>query len=278
MSVHVAAGTQHTYRANQHDTVLSEVATVQCILMPRAFLVAGFDEGGQVVMVQYRSYAATDPAWEPHFYEHEFMTETLLGVPDQVKAIFIGSSDAMLIPESLYDEKATRSWMERLFAIAPNDVLHTNKVATPDAQYVYALPESIDKLLHRYFGDTPIMPVAAYQFYKPGKSGNVLQCLIAEDSVIASLHQQGKLLWHQQFGYQTAEDIAWQASQLCRELQIPRVDLNIQCTMLCDSSFELVSELERYFPKIKWSVGTPTEGDHWAPVVYLLQQLYACAL
>jgi hypothetical protein len=278
MSVHVAAGAQHTYRANEHDTVLSEVAAVHCILMPRAFLVAGFNEEGQVVLAHYRGYTSADPAWDPHFFEHEFMTETLLGVPDQVKAVFIGGSDAMPIPDNLYDEGATRAWMERLFSIAPNEVLHTYKLEAPPAQYVYTLPESIDKLLHRYFGDTPIMPVAAYQFYKPNRNGNVLQCLIAEDSVIATLHQNGKLLWHQQFAYETVEDIAWQAAHLCRELQIPRVDLHLQCAMLCDTCFEQAPELERYFPKIKWSVGTPVEGDQWAPVVYLLQQLYACAL
>src|ERR1044072_5942300 len=108
MSVHVAAGALHTYRANEHDTVLSEVATVQCILLPRAFLIAGFNEEGQVVMARYNSYSAADPAWETHFFEQEFQTETLLGVPQQVKAIFLGSEESMLIPASMYEEGTAR--------------------------------------------------------------------------------------------------------------------------------------------------------------------------
>jgi hypothetical protein len=246
--------------------------------MPRAFLVAGFNEEGKVVMARYNSYAATDPAWEHHFFEHEFMTETLLGVPQQVKAIFIGSQEAMLIPATLYEEDAAREWMDQLLSLCPTDVLHTYKTEAPDAQYAFALPAPMDKLLHRYFGETPVLPVAAYQFHRPAKAGNLMQCLIAEHTVIASLHQAGKLLWHQQFSYSSVEDIAWQAAHLCRELHIPRIDLNLQCTAVCDTCHDLLPELERYFPKIKWSVVTPPEEGDWAPVIYLLQQLYACAL
>lgn len=278
MSVNVAAGAHHTYRANEHETVLSEVATVHCVLLPRAFLVAGYNEEGKVVMARYNSYAAAAPDWDPHFFEHEFMTEKLLGVPQQVKAVFVGSENAMLIPSSLYEESAARDWLEKLQAVCPTDVAHAYKVESPDAQYVFTLPEAMDKLLKRYFEDTPVLPLAAYQFHKPAKAGYVMQCLLAEDKAIASLHQAGKLLWHQQFSYSNAEDIAWQAAHLCRELHIPRIDLNIQLTMLCDACYELAADLEQYFPKIRWSVNTHAEGGDWAPAVYLLQQLYACAL
>ncbi len=95
---------------------------------------------------------------------------------------------------------------------------------------------------------------------------------------MASLHQLGRLLWHQQFDYSSVEDIAWQAAYACRELHIPRIDLQIQLTMLCDSCYGIGVELERYFPKIKWSLSLAREEGPWAPVLYLLQQLYACAL
>ena len=45
MSHHIVAEPHHTYQAPDHkDIVLSEVSTVICVLLPRAFLVAGFDE------------------------------------------------------------------------------------------------------------------------------------------------------------------------------------------------------------------------------------------
>src|SRR6187402_2256034 len=229
MSVHVAAGIHHTYRANEHDTVLSEVADVYCVLMPRALLVAGFSAEGQAVFARYNSYSSADPAWEPNFFEQEFINETLFGVPQQVKAIFIGSRDELLIPNTLYNERAARTWMESLQTICPDDVIYTHRIAPADAQLSFALPARIDKLLHRYFGDTRIRPVTAYQFHKPATDiPYLLQCFIAEDTVIATLHRSGKLLWHQQFPYSTVEDIAWQMANLCREMNIQRVDLRVE--------------------------------------------------
>ncbi len=279
MSVQVAAGNHQTYRANEHDTVLSEVADVHCVLMPRALLVAGYDTAGAVIMIRSCSYAATDPAWSPDFFEHEFINEPLLGVPQQVKALFIGSREELIIPDRLYDESAARSWMESIQAICPDDVLHASPVPALQAQYAFALPARMDKLLHRYFGHTVMMPAGAYQLHKPATAiPHLMQCLISDDTVIASLHSSGKLLWHQQFAYTTVEDIAWQAAQVCRELHIPRVDLQVECCLLSEERYDLAPELERFFPKIRWTTGAPGEEGHWAPVLYLLKQLYACAL
>jgi hypothetical protein len=247
--------------------------------MPRALLIAGFGNDGQLVMARYNTYAATDPVWAPDFFEQEFINEPLFGVPQQVKTLFVGSREELLIPDAQYDEQAARAWMASLQAICPDDVLHSYPLDSAGAQYTFALPARIDKLLHRYFGDTPVLPVGAYQFYKPNTAAPyLLQCFISTDTVIASLHNNGKLLWHQQFGYTTVEDIAWQAAQLCRELHIPRIDLRLECTMLCDDCYELGRELECFFPKIKWATSGSSDKGHWAPVIYLLQQLYACAL
>lgn len=278
MSTHVSAGAHHTYRANEHDTVLSEVSRVICVLLPRSFLIAGFNGDGHVAMARYNSYEHTDPAWDKDFFEQEFMNEPLLGVPQQVRAVFIGSREGMLIPSTLYNEGEARKWMTKLQSVCPDDVLHSYGAESADAQYAFALPAAMDKLLRRYFGETPVLPLAAYQFYKPVKAGYILQCFAAEDVVTASLHQLGRLLWHQQFTYSGVEDIAWQAVYVCRELHIPRIDLQIQLTMLCDDCYDLGPELERYFPKIKWSLSLAKDEGRWAPVLYLLQQLYVCAL
>lgn len=279
MSVQAAAATSYTYRANEHQTLLSEVNIIHCVLMPRALLIAGYDGDGQLVMARYNSYIIAEPAWNPAFFEQEFMTEKLLGVPQQVKAIFIGSNAELIIPNALYEERAARLWMERMQAICSDDVLYGYHVKSAGAQYTFSLPAKMDKLLHRYFGQTRIIPVAAYQFYKPAiNTKYLLQCLITQDTVIATLHQQGNLFWHRQFAYQTVEDIAWQVANLCLELQIPRIDLRVECTMLCPDCYELGPELERFFPKISWATNDVADEEAWAPVVFLAQQLYACAL
>jgi hypothetical protein len=280
MSSSVPTAIQHTYRVREDDSVLSEVTAVNCVLLPRSMLVGGFNAEGRLLMARYHSYQQSSPAWSPAFFEKEFMTDTLLGMPQQLKAVFIGSREELLIPNELYDDHAARLWMEKLQAICPDDIVYSYGLTLSEARYTFALPSGMDKLLHRYFGQTRIIPVGAYQFYKPDTmQPQLLQALIGPDSVTASLHQNGKLLWHQQFEYSVAEDIVWKFTQLCRELRIPLVDLQILCTCVNTDQYGIGPELEQYFPKIKWSAGSVmNEAGDWAPVVYLLQQLYACAL
>lgn len=280
MSSSAPTAIQHTYRVREDDSVLSEVAAVTCVLMPRSLLAGGFNAEGRLVMARYHSYSDKSAAWSPAFFEQEFMTDTLLGMPQQLKAIFIGAREELLVPNELYDDHAARLWMEKLQAICPDDIVYSYGLSLTEARYTFALPSGMDKLLHRYFGQTRIIPVAAYQFYKPDTmQANLMQCLIGPDTVIASLHQSGKLLWHQQFEYSVAEDIVWKFTQLCKELRIPLVDLQIVCTCVNKDEARIGPELEQYFPKIKWSAGSVmSEAGEWAPAVYLLQQLYACAL
>lgn len=275
----VAAGTHQTYRANENDTVLSEVSVVFCVLMPHALLVAGIDQGGSVVMARHTASPVAGPEWDPAFFEHEFINDPLFGVPQQVHGVFLGSTEELLIPSDLFEPAAAKSWMTSLQAIAPDDVVCHQAVKEIDAEQCFAVPTRIDKLLHRYFGHTPIRHVSSYQFHKPSPETSwLIQMFISQDQVFASLHATGKLLWHQRFAYNNVEEVAWQVARLSRELQIPKDELHLQCTMLSPDLYELGPELERFFPRIRWNSGLAGGPESWTPVLYFLQQLYACAL
>jgi hypothetical protein len=279
MSEPVAAGIHQTYRANEHDTVLSEVSAVYCVLMPRALLVAGIDQAGSVVMARHSSYPASKPAWDEAFFEHEFQNEPLLGVPQQVHGVFVGSTEELLVPTTLFDPVATKSWMESLHAICPDDVVCHQHVPSLDAEHCFALPARFDKLLHRYFGHTPVRHVSCYQFHKPSaEAPYVVQLLISEGHAFASLHGAGKLLWHQQFSFDNVEEIAWRITSLGQDLKIRNDDLRVQLSMLNPELFDLGAELECYYRRIRWTSGLTDDRNPWAPVLYFLQQLYACAL
>jgi hypothetical protein len=272
------AARQRSYRANEHDTLLSEVDGVLCVLFPKAVLAAGFNGEGRAVVAHHRASPPQHPAWHPAFFEQQFMSETLLGVPQQIKAVFAAGEEAMLIPAPLFEPKTAQHWIQKLNASCPTDVLHHGRLAQPEAEYAFTMSAAMDKLLHRYFGDTPVRALPAYQFFKPAKAQYLMQCLVYGGRAVASLHRMGHLMWHQQFECTSAEDLAWQALLLCRELHIPRIDLELELTMASDASFDLATELERYFPKIKWTRNAAADDGAWAPALFLLQQLYACAL
>ena len=47
---HIIADPHRVYQAHDQDTLLSEVASVQCVLLPRAVLAAGFSDEGRVLL------------------------------------------------------------------------------------------------------------------------------------------------------------------------------------------------------------------------------------
>ncbi|MBS1615163.1 MAG: DUF3822 family protein [Bacteroidetes bacterium] len=269
---------QRSYRAHEQENLLSEVESVLCVLHPRSILLGGFNAGGQAILAHFCDYAPPQPSWDTSFFESRFMSETLLGMPQLIKAVFVSSEEEMLIPESLFQEKNAHDWLQKLNGSSPNNVLHQYKLAQPAARYAFMLPAAMEKLLHRYFGSIPLLPLAAYQFHKPANEQYLFHCLAGDGSATASLFHSGRLLWHQQFACDVAEDLAWKAASLCRELHIPRIDMHIELALLSDQNFYFATDLERYFPKIKWTRNLATEDGPWAPALFLLQQLFACVL
>lgn len=273
------ASTQYTYKAHERDTLLSEVSSVQLVLLPRALAIAGFTEDGQVLMVHYTAASTEHIDWGCDFFEHQFINEPLLGVPQQVKSLFVGSPYQLIIPDALYDERSTRSWLKNLYSILPDDWITEYHSEWDQAWYRMAIPRELHKLLTRYFGHTAVLPLAAPQFYKPDTSkAHLVQCIISGDLVFATLREQGKLQWHKVFEYSNVEDIAWQFAHICKQRGIRQIELRIEGTILCETCYDQLTELETFFPKIKWSAHSHSDEGHWAPVIWAMQQLYACAL
>ncbi|MEO6831709.1 MAG: DUF3822 family protein, partial [Chitinophagaceae bacterium] len=249
------------------------------VLFPKTLLVAGYGKNGQLLMAHYHRADADTPDWDLKFFEHDFINEKLLGVPQQVKTIFIGNEESLIVPMELYNEKAAQDWLKSIYALSPRMVVYTQFLKSAEAHYLFGVPGELDKLLHRYFGSPKMLPAAAFHFHKPERAiPNLLQLLITQDKAIATLQQNGDLKWHRHFEFSNAEDLAFQAANLCREMHIPRIDLQIECAMLCEDCDDVALELERYFPKIKWTNAHALSEIANEHLVFLALRLYACAL
>ena len=131
----------------------------------------------------------------------------------------------------------------------------------------------------RYFSKAKIYPFSTYQFYKPYKSEASLQCCITNEQVYATLYNNRNLAWHQIFNYETAEDIAYHIKLHCQQNNIDSERMSFQCTMTSKGLNNTLSELTKYFPELKDGSGNVGTNDrNWTGTIYLLQQLYACAL
>jgi len=279
MSSQVIADNHSLYQAHERDTLLSEVVASVCILLPGAFVVAGFGTDGTVLIIKNNVSSQPSTEWDLSFFEYEFLNEPLLAIPSQLKAVYIASEQTLPIPDALYDADALALWMNSLHHFPATSLLDTYSAAADQLHYAYVMPEAIHELTSRYFSAAKMLPAAAYQFFKPKPRKEAhMQCLISDHSVIATLRIDGKLLWHQVFNYTTPEDIAWQFTHICKSHHIHAIDLNVEATTLSDRHFDTLLELETFFPKISWSERQLRNEGPWAPAIFLMQQLYACAL
>jgi hypothetical protein len=270
------AATVHTFQAHDEDTLVSEVASVRCILLPGSLTVAGYNSEGLVLMVRHTD--APGGEWEPHFFEHQFLNEPLLALPQQTRALFIGSPYQLIVPDALYDAAESGRWLRSLYHLHPEDSVLASVAKGEEAHYLISLPVKMQALLHKYFPEADVLPLAAYQLMKPATDTPLLRCLIGSREVMATLYNKGKLTWHQVFTYDEVTDIAWKFASLCREYHIALMDLQLEATALCDGCYDQILELETFLPKIQWS-GNDLGGQvYWSPVISLLQQLYTCAL
>lgn len=269
---------QQVYRVHNGDSLVSQVAKVILVAMPRALAVAGFSDRGDLLMVRYSDYKPHLPPWILDFFEHQFINEPLLQATNKVNAAFVATDKNILIPEVLYNEGAAEQWLRRTHFVEANEVISMSHMREDRSHYVYAWPAAVKSLLNRYFPQGPPRPLASYQFYKSYKAEHSLQCAITSDKVFATLYKDRQLCWHQVFPYNTAEDIAYHIGLLCTEHDINPQRLDVHATVIQQELAPLIRALSEYYPTLKDGTGNIIANEpEWVSTIYLLQQLYACA-
>ena len=279
MASPIIAADQRIYKAHQQDTLLSEVESVIAVLLPRSIAVTGFGKDGNALVIHYSDYAADRPEWDIHFFEQKLVDEPLLALPQQAKAVFAGGEQQMLIPAELYNAAEAAKWLRSLYPLLPDDSLVTYEAADDHAYYLIAIPDHIRKLATRYLPAARLLPLAACQFHKPDtKGGALLQCVAGPQEIIATLRRDGAILWHQVFAWHNVADIAWQFTYLCKSHHIDTATLRLETAAMNDNAYEPLQELETYFPMLQWPSYPQLEEKEWGPALFLMQQLYTCAL
>jgi hypothetical protein len=270
---------QQIYNVHSGDELQGQVSCVICVLMPRGLIVAGFSDRGDLLMIRHNNYKKSLPTWILDFYEHQFINEPLLSAPQKVVAVFVATDNGFIVPEVLYDTATAEKWMKKIHFVESNEVITVHNLREDNARYLFAWPAAIKSLVTRYFSKARIAPFPAYQFYKPYKSEASLLCCITNEQVYATLYNNRNLTWHQSFNYETAEDIAYRIKLLCQQNNIDADQMEFQCTMTSKELYDTLIDLTQYFPELKDGSGNISTSDKsWTGTIYLLQQLFACAL
>ena len=269
-----------SYAAHTTNMPLSEVVRTIAVVMPRGMLIAGFDAQAKVAVIRHSSYGREFPRWNDHYFANEAINEPLLGDTEEVAAIFIASDDILLVPDALYEQQPAEHWLRSTHYLNRHDALRQWHADADKLQCLYTCCDAVDKVLNQYFPKAKVLPVAACHLYKPGRGAEkvLLQCLLDDGIALATLHTNTGLQWQQQFYYSGMEDIAWQIMHLCRERGLHQHDVRLRCSAATPGSFDTIAALHEFFPEEAADTPQERQDADWAPVVYLMQQLYACAL
>jgi hypothetical protein len=280
MSELVYSATNHfAYNIHEGEALMGQVSRIICIILPRSFVIAGFSDRGDLLMIRYKEYDKTLTTWILDFYEHHFIDEPLLSRPDMVVATFIGTDKYLLAPAALYEESAAERWMRSLFFIEDNDIITSHPLREDKAQYVYALPGTIRGLVNRYFPNSKLLPLPVYQFHHHHKADNAIHCCITPEQAYATFYKDKQLAWHQVFSYQTGEDIAYQLKLVCKEHKIDSDDVDLEYALVHSGLTDVLTTFSSYFKNVRQSdTGMMSTNREWMPAISLLQRLYICAL
>jgi len=270
---------QQEYNVHSSPGLFHEVDNVICVLYQRGFIAAGFSDRGDLLMIRYSDYKKILPTWIIDFYEHQFLNEELLSASDKVRAVYIATDKNLVVPQTLFHESEAIQWLSKIHYVEVNDTVSDYYIKDDNAHYLYAWPSGIQSLISRYFPRAITLPFVAYQFYKPYQSQCYLQCCITMDQVYATLYNNNQLSWHHVFNYENAEDIAYHIHTLCKEYDINPENMGFHCTINSRSLTFVLNQLQQFFPKMKDGSGNVSTNDKsWTGTIYMLQQLYACAL
>jgi len=256
-----------------NDSNIEQVVHRLCILLPRAILLAGFDENGKLLQATFNSYENSHPEWITDFFEHRFLTNPLLHGNKNDADIFIAASKYLLVPGTLYNNETAEKWLKKIEFIESGELISTYCLQEDNIYYMYAWPAEIKKLISKYFSRASALPLAACQFGKTNTTGHLLQCCIAGMQAYATLYSNDALQWHRVFNFNNIEDIAYTIKHLCRQLNITEDSLQIACTATGANEAAIINELAQYLPNIALK-NKDANGGYTLP---LLEQLYTCA-
>lgn len=267
----IAANINKVYTANNDSALMTQVNKAVCILLPGSFTIAGYNDKGSVLVIN--QYGNIGKPWEPDYLQEQLQNKSLTSLLKKVTAVFVGYDKNLLVPKQLYNQSDAEQWMRKLHFVEADEVLLHTKLRDDKTVMLHSLHLSLTYLLENKFPKAKILPLAAYQFHK-NPTESIISCCVTERDVYATCYVNRVLSWHQVFGYETAEDIAYKFQLLLKEHSVESEGVEMRTGISNNDLNGTIQGLKAYFPNLK--DGDDTKED-WKGLIYLTEQLYTCA-
>jgi len=270
---------RQSYAAHNGATLLSDVASVICLLGAGSALCAGFSADGRVLAVRRAEAARPARPWAMRFYEDVLMSEPLLGDPALLRAVFFADDRLLHFPEALWDEESAPAWMARLWHTTAQDHILSAQPAGSRLHLVSAAPLELSRWIEGVFANAALLPLAAAQLDRLGSHTASLRIAVVDETATVTLLRHGALLWQGCLPCTTPEDAAYAALLLLQNHDISPEE--VRAIAVADSPYDtpMLTAMERYLPGLRTaSEAVVTHDSDWAPVLTLLHQLRSCVL
>lgn len=263
------------YTLNNSADLIYEVTKAVCVFTKDSLVIAGYNDKGKVLLVDHAERSPDSPVNYMDFLESRFNNKSLQSVLSKVNVAFFSGLKTMLVPKALYQEETAVQWMQKLYFVEKDETIIAHQLKDGKTNYLFTVPNDLLEMVETYLPKVRRLPLAAYQFAKKHKSGNVMECCIGQEEALATLYKNDAVYWHQSFPYENAEDIAYQLKHACGENSTEDGELILHCTTTDKELSHKLYLLAQYFPNIDFATSNDVK-DAWAGMVSLIEQMYPC--
>jgi hypothetical protein len=263
--------THKQYLAHKGADLYTQVNHSIAVVTKTDIVIAGFHPSGEVLVVEQFSEIQSE------LVLIQTLSKSSL-LKNNPRAVFVDTSKIVIIPEELYtsDDEA-KSILKQLHYIDKNESLLIVKEEKNKIFFVFAIDSNLFQALSKMHLN--ILPIQKSHFYHTYAVDQFLYCTVFNDSVIGTLKLDGKIVWHQHFIQEGAEDILYKLGSVCSKFNLEQTSLPVHINCATINEVTLVDELKLYFKNEQVSTTNISDilSPEWTSTIRFIQQLNLCA-
>ena len=180
-----------------------------------------------------------------------FESQELLSEDFRKVNVIYSFPESVLVPFSLYNSTANAGVLSMVHGdFTENDVILTDVLLDHKVYNCYRMPSEIIREINNKFPTCK----AVHQYtalMKNLSAGNKLSVIFYPQKIVLTVEKEGELLLINSFHYRTAEDVSYTLLNVCRQLEIENMPLEV--SGLIEKESTLYKEIYKYFDPVSFT-------------------------
>ncbi|MEP6582995.1 MAG: DUF3822 family protein [Ginsengibacter sp.] len=170
-------------------------------------------------------------------------------------------SESVLIPFSLYSSRNNAEALSMIHGdFTPGDVILTDVLLDKKVYNCYRMSPEITREIGNKFPSVEALHQYSFLIKNLSPKGNKLSVIFYPQKIVVTAEKEGELILINTFHYKTPEDVSYTLLNICRQLEIKNMPLQVSGLIEKDSA--LFKEIYKYFDPVSFT-GLP-EGTKFS--------------